>query len=404
MQAEATAKKIDVEIYSPDKAEKQHIPQPEPEISANPANTDAAEIVPDTPQHYLAGLVLLTFLFIGAIAVGNRLLSPWNHMPTYTQGMADNLLKGSNFGVFDLNVDIRGIRRAQFAGMAAAPEVILLGASHWQEASADLLPGHEMFNAHVHRDFYDDIVAAVGLLLKNDLLPQRLVISIRDLTFTTVSSRTDGLWHPFIPDYVAAEKMMGIAPRPWLDNFQPQKYWNLFSLSTDVEMAMQWVEAIETPGPTTAIKSAGLDIIMSDGSIRWSKKHDDIFTPERANRLALEMAKSVSNNIPEQEPHAIRALSRALEILQEKGVEVVLVHPPFNPIFYREIQGTKYFAGLKEIEKLTQQLADKYGAKVAGSFNPHDLGCRSDMFIDAEHSNPSCLKRVLANVKSKFAR
>ena len=40
----------------------------------------------------------------------------------------------------------------------------MLGASHWQEAHADLLPGRRFYNAHVHRDYYEDLLAVAEML------------------------------------------------------------------------------------------------------------------------------------------------------------------------------------------------------------------------------------------------
>lgn len=373
----------------------------------DPAIAGTAEttaLVPTAPQHYIAGLVLLTCLLLGAVAVGNRLLMPWMHMPVHQETAAQALLNGQNVGLFDLNIDIRGIRRAQFAAMKQAPAVMLLGASQLQEASADLLPGVELFNAHVHRDYYDDTVAAIGLLLKNGLLPRTLVISIRDATFTSVASRSDSLWVPFIPDYQEAEKSLGITPRPWWENIQPKQFWDLFSLSSLSEMALKWMRAPDKPGPTFAASSETLDILMADGSIRWSEEHRRLFTQKRAKYLAVAMAQKVSDKAPEIDPVGVAAFSAALARLQQEGVEVILLHMPYNPDFYDRITGTTFDRGITSVIELTKRLAETYDFKTAGSLNPHDMGCTSEMYIDAEHSGAPCLERVLAHVASRFTR
>jgi hypothetical protein len=365
--------------------------------------SDKAPQAPTTPQHYIAGLVLIAFLVLGAIAVGNRLLMPWSHMSSYKEYIAQTLLSGQNVGVFDLNVDIRGIRRAQFAAMKNVPEVMLLGASQWQEVPADVLPGHEMFNAHVHRDYYDDVVAAVGLLLKYDVMPRRLIISVRDSTFTSVSSRTDALWVNFISEYQDAEKQLGIPPRPWWENVRPKDIWSLFSLGTAVDMSRQWMRSLESPGARFTDLSETLDILMSDGSIRWSNEHRRLFTPKRAKQLSVAMAQSIRNRAPEIDPVGVAAFSAALARLQAEGVDVILVHPPFNPDFYDRITDTVYSRGLAKVVALTKELAETYNFKTAGSMDPSVLGCTSSMFIDAEHSGPNCMGRILTQAAARFA-
>ena len=71
---------------------------------------------------------------------------------------------------------------------------MVLGASHWQEAHADLLPGHRFYNAHVHRDYHEDLLAVVEMLLRHDRLPDTLIMSIRDMTFLPEEHRSDTLW------------------------------------------------------------------------------------------------------------------------------------------------------------------------------------------------------------------
>ena len=81
--------------------------------------------------------------------------------------------------------------------------------------------------------------------------------------------------------------------------------------------------------------------------------------------------------------------------LARRGVRTVLIHPPFNPDFYRQIEDTPYGAGLLAVEAVTARLTAAHGASVVGSFDPAVTGCVAAMFIDAEHSSPACLKRLI---------
>ena len=76
-------------------------------------------------------------------------------------------------------------------------------------------------------------------------------------------------------------------------------------------------------------------------------------------------------------------------------MRVVLIHPPFNPDFYRQVEDTAYGAGLLRVEAVTAQLAAAHGATLVGSFDPAVAGCTAGMFIDAEHSGPACLRRLI---------
>ncbi len=374
--------------------------------AAVPAGDDHASsgdaTAANAPQHYIASLLILVLLLVGSVGFANRVLSPSLHMPQYKVNIAETLVSGQNFGLFDLNIDIRGIRRAQFALLETAPEVILLGASHWQEANAMLMPGHEMMNAHVHRDYYDDALAAVELLIRNDLLPKSLIIAVRDATFASVDARKDYLWLPFIPEYRAMERRLGLERRPWYEDHHLVPEWGLFSLETAASMLSRALRAEEHPGPTRSFRSNNLDILTADGSIRWSKEHLENFTVEASRQRALEMAYSVRAHEPEISQDGVTAFRKLLLLLQQKGVQVILAHPPFNPIFFDEVKGTPYEAGLKKVVALTRQLAAETGAKVAGSFDPRDMGCTSSMYIDSEHSRPTCLALVLEKIADKI--
>jgi hypothetical protein len=94
----------------------------------------------------------------------------------------------------------------------------------------------------------------------------------------------------------------------------------------------------------------------------------------------------------------VTAVDRLLGLLGERGVRVVLIHPPFNPDFYERIRNSAYGAGLRAVEAQSARLARAHGAIAVGSFDPAVAGCEARMFIDAEHSGPACLQRVLDQV------
>ena len=138
-----------------------------------------------------------------------------------------------------------------------------------------------------------------------------------------------------------------------------------------------------------------LDILLADGSIKWSRQHDALYTPAYIREKALTLAAKRRNDPPQIDPDGVVAIDRLLAFLQDRGVEVFLAHPPFNPLYYDAVQGSPYMEGLEGVKALTRELAEKYGLHIIGSFNPYDLGCSAEMYIDAEHSNPKCLQKIL---------
>jgi hypothetical protein len=346
------------------------------------------------PLPYLLLTTIFAALLLAGVAAANFHLAPLSYSAVAQAEVAAHLAAGDNYAVFDLNLDTRGLRRQHIARLPAAPEVAVLGASHWQEAHAGLLPGRGFYNAHVHRDYYEDLLALVEMMVRHDRLPKTLIMSIRDMTFLPEEYRTDTLWLTTLPDANAMAARLGIG-RPWLETRPLRRWLGLLSLSTAWDNALRWLLADQRPGPVDAQRLPTLDVLQADGSIRWSDAHHDRFTAERTrHEVQVALAERRNRTLP-IDPGAVDALDRLLGLLSQRGVRVVLIHPPFNPDFYRQIEDTPYRAGLVRVEAITAQLAAAHGARAVGSFDPAVPSCVAGMYIDAEHSSPACLKRLL---------
>jgi hypothetical protein len=307
---------------------------------------------------------------------------------------ADAHAEGKNYSVFDLNLNIRALRDEQLKRMTKTPEVIILGASHWQEAHKDQLRGMDVFNAHIHRDYWEDPLGMVELLVSHNKLPKKLIISIRDRQFTPVEVRKDWLWEPGIPAYRAMTQRLGIEPESYWKTAPYHRLQALISLPMLFENFTRWYNAPEHPGPTTATRAESMDMVLPDGSIMWSNKKMHIFTPERTREEVKKYAQVALANPPVIDPKGVAAFETLFSFLKKQGVQVYLTNPPFNPAFYDQIEGTPYAEGLARVEALTQKFSKEFNFPIFGGFNPHKMGCTAEMYIDAEHSNPQCLQSV----------
>ncbi len=347
---------------------------------------------------YLVTAFAVTAGLLSLIVDANRKYAPEMYQPDYMETVADAFESGDNYAVFDLNINIRKLREEQWKRLDSAPSLLVLGASQWQEASADLLPNRSYLNGHIHRDYYEDVLGMVELLVRHDKLPKDLVITIRDRLFTPVAKRTDYLWLPGIPYYQAMAKRLSLPRLTFLETQPLQRPRELLSLSMLLTNTTRWHNASDWPYPTTRKSHDELDVLHPDGSITWSASHLAVFTPERARRVSLAHADASRNSPPLIDPKGVEALDRLLAYLAVKGVRVHLAHPPFNPIFFDRVQGSPYMDGLRQIEAVTRELAAKHKLGIVGSFDPEALGCTAEMFIDAEHSNANCLRALLADV------
>jgi hypothetical protein len=347
---------------------------------------------------YLSIAVALAVLMLGLVAVANRRFAPEMYRPSRLAHIADVHAAGKNYAVFDLNINMRRLRDEQIKRMDHTPSVAVLGASQWQEATPDLLPKYDWFNAHVHRDYYEDVLGVVEMLTRNGRLPKELVITIRDRTFMPVKDRTDFLWLPIVPYYRDMARRLSLEPHVFWETYPFQRTRELISLPLLFANATRWYNSRTRPAATAARTRQHLDILHPDGSIRWSNEHLALFTRERSTGLATEVAVTSRHHPIRIDPKGVEAIDRLLSYLAVRGVRVHLAHPPYNPVFYERIKGSAFLESVRRVEAVTAELASRHKLNLVGSFNPADVGCTAEMFIDAEHSRAACLRKILAEV------
>ena len=352
-------------------------------------------------MRYLSVFGLVAALGLGGLYHFNGRFAQELYDRDYSEKIAEAFDNGENFGVFDLNIDIRNLRDAHIAKLDRTPDVVLLGASHWQEADVALVTDREMYNAHIHRDYYEDPLAMIEMFERHNKLPDTMILTLRDNQFTPVAARTDFLWLPGIPYYRKMAKYLGIEAHHPVETAPVDTWRNRLSLDILHGNIKRWLEADVKPGPTTAEKSETLDILLPGGSIVWSNEHDRFFSQERSRKEALDFAAHKAVNPPMIDPKGVEHIDTLLTYLDEKGVRVYLAHPPFNPIYWEAVQGTPYMEGLRKVEDLTKSWADKFGWEIVGGFDPGPLGCRADQYIDAEHANRTCLSAIFEDFMAK---
>ncbi len=342
-------------------------------------------------------LAAVALMIAGLVAVwhANKYFAPMLFDDEMIREVAETHIQGRNYGVFDLNINIRDLRNETIKRLTKTPEVGILGASHWQEAHTSLLSGVDLYNSHIHRDYYEDMMAMIEIYERHNRLPKNLIITIRDKLLTPVADRTDFLWLPGIKYYRDFAARTGYPAHSMIETLPVQTWRELMNWPILKMHAKRHLTAPVMPHATDKDYFQNLDVLLPGGSIKWSQEHLDIFTAERARDEALAFAEASKNSPPKIDPKGVEHMEFLFEYLKEKGVNVTLAHPQFNPIFWDEVQGTEYMVGLRKIEDLTKQWAAKYGFGLVGGFAPEQVGCKAEQYIDAEHGDPACLGMLL---------
>ncbi|NJM28773.1 MAG: hypothetical protein HC855_00325 [Rhizobiales bacterium] len=373
------------------------VPSPlAPAVVAQPVEQAKAAPGSGRPGRYALLCAAFAIAGIASVFTANRMFA----LEMYDEkGMAPAVAafaEGKNYAVFDLNLNIRKLRDKQIAQMKDTPDVVIFGASHWQEAHSGLVRHKKMYNSHIHRDYWEDLLAVPEMWVRNGKLPKQVIISIRDNQFVPVGMRNDFLWEPGIPYYRQMAERLGLPVRDFFKTLPWQRMRERTSLAMLFSNVTRWYNAEAKPQATKETKLDKLDILLPDGSIIWSREHMALFTRERTIQSSREFADQKRNSPPVVDEAGVAQFEKLLAFYKSKGVEVYLAHPPFNPDFYDSLAGSPYAEGLRKIEALTKDIASRHGLKIIGSFNPHDVGCTAEMYIDAEHANDQCLGKIFA--------
>jgi len=305
------------------------------------------------------------------------------------------LASGQSYLTYDLNIETRGLKHSLIEGLPQVPELAVLGASHWQEAPASLAGDVRMFNAHVHRDYFEDILGVTNMFVRVGKLPKKMIITIRDNQFKPFHKRTDWLWVPIMKDYQEMATRLNLPVMEYYPNGMTPQVRQKLSLPLLKANVERYLEAPIAPGATDLRIHPTLDTLHSDGSITWSTLHHQAFTPERARAEALAHAYAQRPNAPGIDPVGRQSVDATLAFLKEQGVQVYLAHPPFSPIYWDAVQGSPYMDGIDDIRQMTLDWSKKYDMPVIGGFDPAKTGCTADMYIDGEHSNSVCLGKII---------
>ena len=163
----------------------------------------------------LAGLVL--------VGAGNYALDPFTYNRSAMAEMAAAFVSGRNYAVLDPNLDLRAIHREHVRLMRESPDIVVVGGSRWQEASAALCLGGNC-SLLFHNDYYEDLLATTELLRRYDRMPKTLMLSIRFVSFQPNEVRDLSQWKEYGPEYRAMARTLGLPDPGWLATVPFEKW------------------------------------------------------------------------------------------------------------------------------------------------------------------------------------
>ncbi|PYE85136.1 hypothetical protein [Phyllobacterium leguminum] len=352
------------------------------------------------PRALVVWIGVAAITLIALLGFCNYLMNPLTFRVGALRKVAEVLNRGQNFALDDPNIDFRGIRREHIRLMSSAPDVLLFAGSRFEVATANTFPGRTFYNAFVHNDYFEDLLAVTALLEEADKLPKTLVLSARHLSFRPISDRETDEWRMFSPEYKRMAQHLEIPVAPALERFPVSHYQSMFSmeyLKHGIIMAMQ--KTALPYGATSQVDDPERDILHADGSLAFSKKHIGTFTPESARAEAAAQAKKLGKkkaSLPTSDD--VKSLEKLLRYLHAKGVQSVIAITPHHPAFWEGVANENYGRTLSELEARIKSIAINSNAVFVGSFDPQMAGCRESSFRDYIHLDEVCLKSIFAQI------
>lgn len=348
-------------------------------------------------------IFLFLSIFLGGLSIvvfPNYFLNPLTYSNSELAKAGAALESGKNIAFPEPTLDFRNLRRSHIEQMTETPEIVIFSGSRWQEATDDIAPGHDLYNAFVSSDHLEDMLAISELLHANNRMPKTLVLSVRYTTFDYVGQRGKSSWKSFSPQYRAMAKKLGVEPHPWIKTTPYNKWLNLLSLDALFENISGYSEIPILWKVTENSNDPLLDVIGSDGGLRFSGRHIAILTPEYVTRNAVENAAQDVKRRIEINPKSLEDLKRLLVFLQKLDVRVVFAQTPFHPEYYRRIKSSKYFEDIVQVEAEMNRISESFGLTVVGSFDPDVVGCGPEDFRDYHHANFGCVKRIFDQIQN----
>lgn len=368
-------------------------------------------------RRFLVILIVILLLGIALIAGANYTLDPLHFSASGQRKVAAVLLSGRNYAVFDANIDFRALRRQAIAQMTQTPDVIIFGGSRFELATADFFPGKTYYNAFVHNDTFEDLVAIAGLLYERNRLPKNLVMTVRYKTFLPIDQkiRETDEFKLFWPEYRSMAERLRIPKEPWYE-IMPFAYWSHLLSVSNIARHVSYRLQGKHQRPVDVAAMDDMDVLHADGSMSFSAEHSASFKAILLSRGVTNMfsnAETIDEDAEQRgrkaaqlaewpvDPKRLEALSVLLGFLKEHGTYVTIAITPHHPAYWKAIQGSPFGNSLVAMEERVRTIAAASGAAVVGSLDPERVGCTSDHMRDFIHPDIVCLQAVFKDIQVK---
>ena len=344
------------------------------------------------------------FLFLVLAMVANIVVDPaglFFNANKVENCLADNLVQG-NHQMINTNFDERILLHKLVQKMSTTPASIMLGSSRSMMFSDKHVQQKPFYNMSLSSASLEDILAIIQILSEHQKLPTKKMIIEVDSWFF---NKNNGLvkYESIFENYVQFKKSINE------DNDKLVDWYKSFSLKLK-----RFQEAI-SPTYTQAtfkeitrvlrqrsffpfrceISNATRDkdlIYISPDLHRTFADRINERTIENVNSIVLttfpvDKKLSYLSQFTEIDPSKKNLFEKMILLLQNKGIEVSLVFPPYHPLMYSHIVSNPLTQMSLEVETYLKDFSVKNNIKIVGTLNPASLNLVNANFYDEIHLN-----------------
>jgi hypothetical protein len=282
-------------------------------------------------------------------------------------------------------------------------ECFVIGSSHVMQLSSaraqKSLPDicRSLVNIGVSGAGIEDHFALAYLVVQQRSRPKIIVLGIDPWTF---SYEKDVRWTVYRNDYFEARgQILGErieAKYDILGGMNIAKLSNLINLQYAVRSVRTAISDYRNWPPTvTSSQMPNISIggefpaYLRDGSYVYSAKY--IAEAKLASIPVGGGAYKTTGVLNTQD--AINAYRALLRWLREQSVEPILLMTPYHDNVWK-VPLSADAAAMRATERIVLSLANEINLRVAGSFDPGEVGCSSNEFYDYMHPRPECLGKL----------
>jgi hypothetical protein len=345
----------------------------------------------------VSGLLTACALLVAIVDPGHRYLRP---VPPPTAPLAAGQAR-----VLPADHDERVEKRA-FAQLNERADLVVFGSSRGMTVRSSMLrDGTRLLNLGVSGGTLDDDLALYEVLAESDRLPTHVVVYLDPWVFN--AHRAQPRWITLRNErdrFLSAHGALGTKARvasffDWLQArgteaseliAYPTVRASVAALARDrglASTAAQTVPVDRVPPPQAATLADGAHI----------PRHDTKMPTEHEAKAAGEVyanAPQVYSLSPwEEDTEAVKYLDVWLAALKAKGIEPLLVLPPYQPTAYALLTASPTYG---PILQRYRALATGTKAPVCDRIDPAAAGCAPNDFWDGMHTTERCQAKVVA--------